>query len=88
MGADGKPVSRAEYAPDAMPETLTPESDTGYLIVETHKKDAAGKSRVSREIYGADAEELTSFYAREDGICVKQGTHIAWPDEADDTAAR
>jgi hypothetical protein len=87
MGADGKPVSRDEYAPGKLPETLTPESGADYLIVETHKKDAVEKPRVSREIYGADAEELTTFYAREDGICVQQGTHIAWPG-ADNAAAR
>jgi hypothetical protein len=79
MDAEGSPLSRTEYAPGAMPEELTPGKTAAYLIVETHKKDAEGKPRLSREIYGDDAEIIETYSAREDGVCVKRETQIKWP---------
>jgi hypothetical protein len=72
-------LSRTEYAPGALPEALKPEKNAAYLVVETHKRDMAGNRRVSREIYSDDKENMTTFYAREDGICIERETGIRWP---------
>jgi len=76
MNANNALISRTEYAPGVMPETLAPEGDMAYLIVETQKRDETGDLKISREIYDRGAESIETFYARADGICVKQWTKI------------
>jgi hypothetical protein len=71
-------LMRMEYAPGAMPEAFTPEADTAYLIVETHKRDDTGSPVISRGVFGRDAENIESFFSRDDGICVKRLTEIRW----------
>jgi hypothetical protein len=78
MDADGGLLSRKEYAPGATPESLTPEDETAYIIAETHKKGDKGSPLVSREIFGRDSENIETFAAGEDGICVKHLTEIIW----------
>jgi len=77
MGADSELISRAEYAPDAMPEAITLETGTAYFIVETYKQDNEGRPVIAREIYDRNVENFYTFAAREDGICVKHTTRIA-----------
>lgn len=76
MSADNTLISRAEYEPDAMPGIFAPETDTAYLIVETHKRDETRSLKISREIYDRGAENIETFFARADGICVKHWTRI------------
>ena len=83
MGQDNSVISRAEYEPDAMPEALTQETGTAYIIVETRTTDPAGQSKVAREIYDTGvqsveiAESIEALHVREDGICVKRSTYIS-----------
>jgi hypothetical protein len=76
MGFDNVIVSRTEYKPDEMPNKLTLEAGTGYLIVETHKTDNTGNMKVFREIYNGDADSIETFFVRSDGVCVKIGMKI------------
>ncbi len=78
MDTDNKVASCSEYAPDALPKSITPEQRTAYIIVETHKKNAEGTTIVSRNIYGHDMKSIETFSARSDGICVKQWVQIQW----------
>lgn len=78
MDADSSILSRTEYAPGSVPESLVPEADTAYLIVETHKRDDTNSLKIAREVYGRDAESFETFSVREDGICVKRWTQIEW----------
>lgn len=78
MDADGKLLSRMEYTPGELPETLSPEPNAAYLVVETHKRDAAGGVAVARDIYGTDIESVETFFVRADGICIKHCTQIKW----------
>ncbi|MDR0948201.1 MAG: hypothetical protein LBM69_01630 [Lachnospiraceae bacterium] len=73
-------LSQKEYAPDAMPESITTESETSYLIVETHKRDVAGQIIISREIYGSDVDNFKTFYAGANGIDVTKWTALKWTD--------
>jgi hypothetical protein len=82
MDGNGGLVSRTEYAPDDMPDSLTPEPGTAFLIAETRKRGAEGSETVAREIYDDDAEGIETFYARGDGVCVKHHTQINRPQRA------
>ena len=72
MDADNALISRTEFEPDQLPDVFSPEKNTAYFIVEAHKKDETGAPKISREIYGSDAELIEAFYFRPDGAGVKQ----------------
>lgn len=76
MNEENAVLSRMEYAPDAMPESISTKPSTAYFIVETHRQDDAGHHNTVRTIYGNDAESIETFIVREDGICEKHGTII------------
>lgn len=78
MDAESKLLLRTAYQPGTLPEELVPEPDTAYLIVETLKRGGTGESAVTRELYGIDSTSLTTYYAREDGICLEQWTTLIW----------
>ena len=78
MDQSNEVVTSAAYQPGKVPETLSPEPATEYLIVETYKTDENGANVVSRELVSRDVDWFFTFYAREDGICVKQHTTVAW----------
>ena len=78
FGKDGSVVSREDYAAGDLPFKITTNSDTEYIIVETHMKSATGEETVTRELFQADDETLFAFSCREDGICIKQYCSIIW----------
>ncbi len=67
---------RTEYAPDAMPEKITPEKETAFFIVETHCLDDKGNALIKREICDRDAQSIVTFVVREDGVCIRHGMRI------------
>lgn len=71
-------VGRDEYVPEEMPEKVTAADSTEYILVETIKKDKAGKEIVTRELCQKDEGSFRTFYAREDGICVEKQTEVEW----------
>lgn len=78
MDSDSNAVSRVAYTPSELPDTLKPETATAYILVETYKHDASGAEIVTRELFSSQNETMTSFYARSDGVCVKQWTTLEW----------
>lgn len=66
-------LDRASYPPEAMPEQLTLDAETAYLIVETHSGD-----QVTRALLGQADSSLHTFRCREDGICVEKLTELTW----------
>ncbi|HWQ59245.1 MAG TPA: hypothetical protein VN540_09525, partial [Clostridia bacterium] len=78
FGSDGAVLTLEEYAPGTLPETIRPEADAAYLVVETYKTAFDGKTTVSRTLYERGAEYIDAYSAREDGICVKQATALDW----------
>ena len=78
MNKDSAILSRAEYAPGELPKTLKPEPATAYILEETYSHDASGKETVTRKLFGAEDAALSAFYARADGICVKQWVTLEW----------
>ena len=76
MDSENAILSQTEYEPDKMPAAFTLETGTAYFIVETHKRDNTGTMIISREIYARDIENIETFFARADGVCVKHWTQI------------
>lgn len=80
MDQNSSILFEAAYAPDEMPESISVQKDTAYIIVETHKRDQAGKIKISREIYGGEAENIATYFLRKDRVCVKKWTRLVWSD--------
>ena len=78
MDEENTLLSRTEYEPDAMPESISMEPKAAYLIVETHKRDYTGQIIISRTAYGGDDEYFETFFARDDGFCEGHSTYIEW----------
>jgi len=78
MDSGSDVISRTEFAPGAMPDEITPESEVEFFIVETHSVSYAGDARVARSIYGREDERFETFSARHDGVMVKRSIRIIW----------
>ena len=78
MDAGHNAVSSQEFAPDHLPDTLTTEPDTAYLLVETYATAPDGTETVTRELLQPEEDTLSAFSCREDGICVKQQCSLQW----------
>lgn len=81
MDKEHRIIKKEEYLPEEVPEELSAEKDTEYILTETQKETPAGEKTVSREVcgYSPDAESyLSTFYARDDGIAVKRESRIIW----------
>lgn len=75
---DGTIISRDDYATGDLPFEITTNSDSEYIIVETHMKSWDGKETVAREVFQPDDQSLFSFSCRDNGICIKQSCGIIW----------
>ena len=73
MTADHTEVSRAEYDPDALPESVTPAEGAAYLIVE----EIAGEN-ITRTIYQPEDEQITVYYRGEQPWCMPDFAKILW----------
>lgn len=78
MNADNQAISSADYLPGTLPEEIVLDNRTAYLICETRSLSSDGEETVSREIIDRSEESLSAFYAREDGLCLKQWTQLVW----------
>lgn len=71
-------LSRMEYDPSDLPDTLQVQSGTQYIIVETTTCSQEQTFRTTREIFEPEDDTLFAFFSRDDGICVKQECQINW----------
>ncbi len=78
MNGQNQIVDSQEYIPGEIPEKITPANTTEYILVETIKKDKAGKEIVARELCRKEEYSFETFYAREDGVCVEKWTEVEW----------
>ena len=76
--SDDAILSRDEYLPGSLPETITPKQGCSYIILETIKTSPKQGETVFRTLYQREDETLESFYLRDDGVCVKQSTALKW----------
>ncbi|HHY63958.1 MAG TPA: hypothetical protein GX501_02835 [Clostridiaceae bacterium] len=78
MDKDSNVISRTNYSPGKLPDTITPSAVTEYILVESHSTDADGKAVTSRSVYGRKDNHIKTFYCRDNGICIQQWTNIDW----------
>ena len=78
MDKNSEIVSRQEYTPGELPEMLKTETVTVYILEETYSHDASGGEVVTRKLYSPQDDILSAFYARADGVCVRQWTSLEW----------
>ena len=71
-------LAQMDYSPDSLPGNLKTQPDTQYIIVETTALSREGTVNVTRDIYQSEDNNLSAFYCRDDGICVKQWCEIDW----------
>ncbi len=78
VAGDDSPLSETSYRPGQLPDTLTLEPGTAYLVVETHARDADGNPVVTRELVETGAAGFSTGYAAE-GFYEWQQTELIWP---------
>ena len=78
MSGDNQVLRTAEYSHEDFPRELTVDSDTAYVIVETHSLDENDELLVSRQICTADNEDesFTVYVPLENGYVSKQQTKV------------
>ena len=74
LDENSRVVSRADYRPGALPDTLAADPAAAYIVVETHFSGTG----VKRDLYQQGDESLTSVFCRGDGVCIEAGTAIVW----------
>lgn len=75
MDENNNILSRNEYTADELPETLTPEAGTAYLLVEEHTAQT-----IRRSLYQPGDDSISVFKALENQICVKSQIVVQWPE--------
>lgn len=73
MTADHAEVSREEYDPNALPESVTPAEGAAYLIVE----EIAGEN-ITRKLYQPEDEQITVYYQGDQPWCMPDMAQINW----------
>jgi len=79
MSDQNQQLSRAEYAPDAMPDDITPSAGTAYLVVETVTTDQDSQPVTQYDAYDHSHNRIDYFDCRSDGLCRHDSTSIDWP---------
>ena len=77
MDRNGAVLSREEYEPGKLPESITPNGDTAFFIVETVKLDETGKEIITAELVDQADASFSTFYA-DGSICLAQTTSVEW----------
>ena len=73
MGKDNVELSREEYIPGELPESVVPAEGAAYLIVE----EIAGEN-ITRTIYQPEDEQITVYYRGEQPWCLPDMAQINW----------
>lgn len=75
MSADHQELSRAEYTPDTMPETIDPDEGSAYIIVEQY----TGES-ITRTLNQPGSDKIEVFARTEKVYCIPVYTEVNWPE--------
>lgn len=73
MDAGDKELARAEFIPGQMPESITPEKDAAYLIVE----EICGGA-LTRSLFQPGDERITVYYRGGHIWCLPEAMEIQW----------
>lgn len=78
-------LKKETYVPGTLPDELSVEPDTAYLLVETKKETLYGEIYFSREIceYDELSENiLQTYYPLDNGVAAVQDTEVDWGRES------
>lgn len=78
MNGANQMVESHKYEPGKVPKELDVREETEYIIVETVKTDHQKKKIRTREMYEREDNYISTFYCREDDVCVKQEIRVNW----------
>lgn len=78
MDRQDREVKRQEYRPGQLPETLTPEAATAYLLLVSCYTDQQGQEAMDRTLIQASEEYLYTPYLMDNGFFGAQPTKILW----------
>lgn len=81
MDENNRVLSRQEFQPGQVPESLTPEQKTSYILVESHHRNQKGVSTIDRDLYDREDEILTTYQEQEEGYFTRLDTQLAWPNQ-------
>lgn len=78
MNGDNRPLRQTSYLPGQLPEELTMEADTAYLLVEAHYPPSADGPTITRTVYDPAEDQTISTYYAQNGLMLKATTAIHW----------
>lgn len=78
MDAQNHVLQEDVFAPDQVPNSLTPLSETAYIVIVTDRTDEEGNTLEARTLVSRGDETLQTFFSRDDGVCVKRDTQLNW----------
>ena len=82
-GADGSLMSRTEYAPGEVPETIAA-GDAAFAVVEDYTMDDSGEAVVERQFLTPGESFTTRTLAEGESFYAIQSTILTGPDSAQD----
>lgn len=77
MNSANECIEKTDYAPDEIPDEITPHPQTAYFIVESTVKTKEGEAK-KRELFDEKTECLNSYQELKNNFCVQNQTHILW----------
>lgn len=80
MDANSQVIGEEEFLPGQAPMEFTPEANTAYIVVETHRLSKSGAQTVDRELFDREDTSFTTYQEGEDGFFCRMDTVIHWPD--------
>ena len=78
MDKNSNVLLRQGFQPGKLPDRITPDSATEYIILESYKTDFQGKEKVERNLFTRNNENIDSFYATSGRNLIKQYTAVSW----------
>lgn len=80
MDANHRILREDSYTPGTLPERLSAEPKTAYILIETESQAPDGSVSWKREIFDDHGEEasFSTFYPLENGMLGKQETTVFW----------
>ena len=75
MDSEHRIIREDTYAPEAMPQEVTPASGAAYILVETELSDG-----LHRSVHQPESDPVETFVPMDGGLCDIISTRILWPE--------
>lgn len=80
MDGNNRVIASQEFLPAQAPAEFTPESNTAYLLVETHRQSQSGDQTVDRELFDWEDTVFSTYQEGENSFFCRTYTVIHWPE--------